>query len=152
MCCQGAGRECFDINHGAGPDLGTYHCHPLYPGGGGERDYPNQQWTIKCDFSPFCSLLLHCALFDSVPPPSLLRAIPGVTGNWKQLVAAGPLAQGQCLTLRNSFPPSPSAPTGVTFSERLIKMMRLLKSAGMNAMVLNDVNACYGIKKIMNFL
>ena len=31
----------------AGPDLGTYHCHPLYPGGGGERDFPNQQWQIK---------------------------------------------------------------------------------------------------------
>ena len=105
----GAGRTCFDINHGAGPDLGTYHCHPLYPGGGGERDYPNQQWEIK--------------------------AVPGVAGEWKQLAAAGPLGQGQCLTLRNSFPPSPSAPTGVTFSERLIAMMRLLKSAGMNGMV-----------------
>jgi hypothetical protein len=117
----GAGRTCFDINHGAGPDLGTYHCHPLYPGGGGERDYPNQQWEIK-------------PVTDA----------DGSAGGWYQLAAAGPLAQGQCLTLRNSFPPSPEAPTGVTFSERLVKLMRLLKSSGMNGMVLNDVNACYG--------
>ena len=42
----GAGRRCLDINHGAGPDVGTYHCHPLYPGGGGERDWRNQQWRM----------------------------------------------------------------------------------------------------------
>ncbi len=113
----GSRRTCFDINHGAGPDVGTYHCHPLYPGGGGERDYPNQQWQIE--------------------------PVAGA-GDWKQLASTGPLALGQCLTLRNSFPPSPAAPTGVTWTERLVQLMRLLKSAGMNGMVLNDVNACYG--------
>jgi hypothetical protein len=115
-------RTCFDINHGAGPDLGTYHCHPLYPGGGGERDYPNQQWHIK---------------------PVRTTAGLGVD-DWMQLAAAGPLAQGQCLTLRNSYPPSPTAPSNMSFSERLVKLMRLLKSSGMNGIVLNDVNACYG--------
>ena len=53
-------------------------------------------------------------------------------------------AGGQCLTLRNSFPPSPAAPTTQRWSERLVALMRLLKSAGLNGMVLNDVNACYG--------
>lgn len=111
----GAGRRCFDINHGAGPDVGTYHCHPLYPGGGGERDYANQQWRIQ-----------------------------PLAGSWVQLAAKGLLAQGQCLTLRNSFPPSPAAPKGISWSDRLVQLMRLLKSSGMNGMVLNDVNACYG--------
>ena len=38
----GRGRTCFDVNHAQGPDIDTYHCHPLYRGGGGERDYHNQ--------------------------------------------------------------------------------------------------------------
>ncbi|KAH8062278.1 alpha-glucuronidase [Aureococcus anophagefferens] len=84
----GPARQCLDVDHAQGPNLGTYHCHPL-----GERDYQNQQFT--------------------------------------------------CLTLLNAYPPSPAAPKNVSFTARLDAMLRLLKSAGVNGIVLNDVNACY---------
>ena len=48
------------------------------------------------------------------------------------------------MALRNSYPPSPAAPTDVSWGQRLVQLMRLLKSAGINGVVLNDVNACYG--------
>ena len=51
-------------------------------------------------------------------------------------------AEGQCVTLRDGVPASPDAPTNVTFAARLAGMARLLKSAGVNGVVLNDVNAC----------
>ena len=109
----GSARQCLDINHALGPDIDTYHCHPVYPGGG-ERDFKNQQFDIR--------------------PSS-----PGSV--WKSVVSLS--AAEQCLTLRNSFPPSPAAPHNVSWSERFDGMLRLLKSAGVNGITLNDVNACY---------
>ena len=127
---NGTGRECFDINHAQGPDIDECksqsalasfrfpltaavhlvadHCHPLYPGGGGERDFHNQQFHIKPVGGPEQSADEEWKLLESVS------------------------AVGHCLTLRNSFPPSPAAPKNVSWSERFHQMMRLLKSAGMN--------------------
>ncbi|KAK7250038.1 hypothetical protein SO694_00006061 [Aureococcus anophagefferens] len=80
----------------------------------GERDYQNQQFTVR----------------DAGAGASTLRS-----------VSAG----GQCLTLLNAYPPSPAAPKNVSFTARLDAMLRLLKSAGVNGIVLNDVaNASYG--------
>ena len=94
----------------AAVDLAADHCHPLYPGGGGERDFHNQQFHIK-------------------PVPGR-RAAWSADEEWKMLESVS--AVGHCLTLRNSFPPSPAAPKNVSWSERFHQMMRLLKSAGMN--------------------
>ncbi|KAH8044423.1 alpha-glucuronidase [Aureococcus anophagefferens] len=101
----GPARQCLDVDHAQGPNVGTYHCHPL-----GERDYQNQQFTVR----------------DGAGRRRSER-----------------LAGGQCLTLLNAYPPSPAAPKNVSFTARLDAMLRLLKSAGVNGIVLNDVNACY---------
>lgn len=113
----GSARRCLDINHALSPNVDTYHCHPVYAGGGGERDFANQQFKI------------------------LSAESDAAARSWKQLgsVSAG----GQCLSLLNSFPPSPAAPKNVSWTQRLEKFARLLKSAGVNGVVLNDVNACY---------
>ncbi|KAH8058489.1 alpha-glucuronidase [Aureococcus anophagefferens] len=89
------------------PESGHLPLPPL-----GERDYQNQQFTVR----------------DAGAGASTLRS-----------VSAG----GQCLTLLNAYPPSPAAPKNVSFTARLDAMLRLLKSAGVNGIVLNDVNACY---------
>ena len=111
----GSARRCLDINHALGPNVDTYHCHPVYAGGGGERDFANQQFKI------------------------LSAESDAAARSWKQLgsVSVG----GQCLSLLNSFPPSPAAPKNVSWTQRLEKFARLLKSAGVNGVVLNDVNA-----------
>jgi len=92
----------------AAVDLAADHCHPLYPGGGGERDFHNQQFHIKPVGGPAQSAHEDWKLLESVS------------------------AVGHCLTLRNSFPPSPAAPKNVSWSERFHQMMRLLRSAGIN--------------------
>ena len=146
----GTARTCFDVNHAQGPDVDFYHCHPVYRGGGGERDYANQQFAIvrtntgtAADTGTDMGTDTAAGTTTATSvPPAHAGADDAVDGGWVHLRSVS--AACQCLTLRNSYPPSPAAPTNVTFSERLIALMRLLKSAGMNGMVLNDVNACYG--------
>ena len=72
--------------------------------------------------------------------------VAGRAGGWSQLAAAGPLATGQCLALRNSFPPSPAAPTGVTFSERFVKLVRCgTPQHGLSSKNMALITSDYGI-------
>jgi alpha-glucuronidase len=124
-------KVCLDINHALGPDLDYYHCHLL-----GTRDYQNQQFDIEAlsteierEKQNISNLNLTST---STPTPT-----PTPTYRLKSVSAAN-----QCITLRNSFPPSPDTPTDVTFQHRWDMMLRHLKSVGVNSISLNDVNAC----------
>ena len=105
-------KTCLDINHALGPDLDYYHCHPV-----GERDYQNQQFMIE-------KVVTTTAI---TTPVYRLKSVSDT---------------GTCMTLRNSYPPSPNTPDDVTFQQRWALLLRLLKSSGVNAITINDVNAC----------
>ena len=108
-----ADKTCLDINHALGPDLDYYACHPL-----GARDYQNQQFDIE-------SINATTATTDT-PPTYRLKSIS---------------AANQCITLRNSFPPSPDTPD-ISYLQRWDMLLRFLKSTGINSLSINDVNAC----------
>ena len=119
----GETSSCLDINHAIGPDIDIYRCHPL-----GERDYQNQQFDIISGGG-------HGGGEDGVVEKNS-------SGEpWVRLQSRS--AAGKCLTLLNAFPNAPDSPV-MPLGERVDKMLRLLKSAGVNGVVLNDVNACYG--------
>ena len=132
----GETSSCLDINHAIGPDIDIYRCHPL-----GERDYQNQQFDIISGGG-------HGG--EEGGGEGGGEGGSGEDGvvekgsgePWVRLQSRS--AKGKCLTLLNAFPrDAPDSPV-MPLDERVDKMLRLLKSAGVNGVVLNDVNACYG--------
>jgi len=122
---NGSHRRCLDIDHALGPNVDVYHCHPVYAAGGGERDYENQQFSVRT------------ATAEGGAEADVGFTLESVS------------ARGQCISLRNAYPPSPAAPTDISWKARFVKFARLLKSVGINGLVLNDVNACYGENQLL---
>ena len=109
----GRGRGlCFDLNNGVGPDIDLWRCH-----GADNPDYAHQRFFYNAG----------------------TRAIQVVVG------AGEP---PRCLTLGRSAPLPDAARNdddpwaGGAWKKRAVDLLRLLKSSGINTLVLNDVNAC----------
>ena len=93
-------------------------------------------------------LLEQIDIWDCHPPdaPNKVDDMFEFDASTKQIRPVKGVADGQCFSLMNAWPADPLLPAmdpwGGRYKARFEHMMRLLKSAGMNGISLEDVNSC----------
>jgi len=116
-CGRGNGL-CLDLNRGNGPDIDIYNCHNT-----SNDDFTHQLFLYDEDTKQ-----IKFKEADDSHEPRCLTLLPSY-----------PLPDASDNTHDND-PWDPTSPS--FYKKRIVEMLRLLKSSGINTLVINNVNAC----------